>query len=215
MKPVAVISGGTRGIGYAVAEQLRGEYDLVILGRDSQRLTQAGEELGARICAVDLSDLASIETALTELGLARVDVLLHAAGILHTGPLAETTNEQFMQSFAVNVAAIAAITRVLLPALEAARGRVVMINSGSGKRGSATSAVYTTTKFALNGLTECLRLDLAPKGIRISTIAPGRTDTDMQRQLVASEKGTYTPEAYLRREEVAGAICHVISQGGD
>lgn len=215
MKPVAVISGGTRGIGYAVAEQLRDDYDLVILGRDPQRLAQVGEELGARTCAVDLSDLTSIEPALTELGVARVDVLLHAAGILHTGTLAETTNEQFTQSFAVNVTAIAAVTRVLLPALEAARGRVVMINSGAGKRGSPTSAVYAATKFALNGLTECLRLDLAPKGIQISTVAPGRTDTDMQRQLVASENGTYTPESYLTREEVASAICHVISQGGD
>lgn len=215
MKPTAVISGGTRGIGYAVAQYLREDHDLVILGRDPQRLTEAGQELGARTCAVDLADLDSISPALAELGLERVDVLLHSAGLLHTGPLAQTTNEQFTEAFAVNVSAIAAVTRELLPALEAGRGRVVMINSGSGRRGSATSPVYSATKFALTGLAECLRLDLGPRGVQVSTVAPGRTDTDMQRQLVASEEGPYTPEAYLSAEEVAAAVVHVIRQGGD
>lgn len=215
MKPTAVISGGTRGIGYAVAQYLRADHDLVILGRDPQRLAEAGKELGARTCAVDLADLDSISPALAELGLERVEVLLHSAGLLHTGPLAQTTNEQFTEAFAVNVSAIAAVTRELLPALEAGRGRVVMINSGSGRRGSATSPVYSATKFALNGLAECLRLDLGPRGVQVSTVAPGRTDTDMQRQLVASEEGTYTPEAYLSAEEVAEAVVHVIRQGGD
>src|SRR5699024_11756396 len=64
MKPTALISGGTRGIGYAVAQYLRADHDLVSLGRDPQRLTEAGEELGARTCAVDLADLSSISPAL-------------------------------------------------------------------------------------------------------------------------------------------------------
>src|SRR5690625_7932804 len=93
MKPTAVISGGTRGIGYAVAQYLREDHDLVILGRDPQRLEEAGQELGARTCAVDLAALDSISPALAELGLERVDVLLHSAGLLHTGPLAPTRSE--------------------------------------------------------------------------------------------------------------------------
>lgn len=215
MKPVAVISGGTRGIGFAVAKELRSQYDLVILGRSPERLARAAQELGGRTCEVDLSDLASIGPAVRELGLGRVDVLVHAAGVLHTGPLAQTTSEQFTESFAVNVTAVAALTRELIPALEAARGRVMMVNSGAGRRGSPNSAVYAASKFALNGLSESLRLDLGPRGIQIQTVAPGRTDTDMQRQLVASENGDYIPEAYLAASDVASAIAHMIAQGGD
>lgn len=215
MKPVALITGGTRGIGLALARLLKDDYNLVILGRDPQRLDEVSEELGARGVQVDLADVDSIEGAFDGVDLPRVDVLVHSAGILRTGVLAETTNADFTESFAVNVIAVAALTRVLQPALETARGRVVMINSGSGKRGSATSAVYSSTKFALNGLADCLRQDLGPKGIRVTTIAPGRTDTDMQRELVASEEGTYTPQAYLTPEEVAHAVVHAIKQSAD
>lgn len=215
MKPVAVITGATRGIGHAIAELLAGDYDLVFVGRKSERLSQIAETLGARIVTADFADHARLPEAFADVDLPRVDVLVHSAGVLHTGPLAETTSEQFTEAFAVNVTAVAALTRELTPALIEARGRVVMINSGSGKRGSATSAVYTSTKFALNGLAECLRLDLGPKGVQVSTVAPGRTDTDMQRQLVASEQGTYNPEGYLTPGEVASAVVHVVTQAGD
>lgn len=215
MKPVAVITGGTRGIGYAIAEQLKDDHDLVIMGRDEQRLEAAAEALGARTSHVDLADHASIAPAAQALGLERLDVLVHSAGVFEAGRLAESTDEDFTRSFAINVTAIASLTRAFLPALDAAKGRVVMINSGSGRRGSATTPVYTATKFALNGLAESLRLDLGPRGIRVSTVAPGRTDTDMQRQLVASEGAQYQAERYLTPHEVASAVAHVIRQGGD
>lgn len=215
MKPLAVITGGTRGIGLALARKLKPTHDLLILGRDEERLAQIGQELGARTLAVDLTDLDATEKAVAALNLQRVDLLAHCAGVLHTGKLEVTTNAEFVEGFTVNVIAIATITRVLTPALLAGRARVIMINSGAGKHGSPTSAVYAPTKFALNGLSESLRLDLGPQGVQISTIAPGRTDTDMQRQLVASEGATYNPDAYLSAEEVAGAAMHVITQGGD
>src|SRR5690625_2303196 len=185
MKPVAVISGGTRGIGYALARLLHPTHDLVIVGRNAQHLARVEEEFGARTLAQDLSDLEEVEPAVATLGLERVEVLVHSAGVLHTGILEETTNAQFTESFAVNVTAVAALTRALVPALKRARGRVVMLNSGSGKRGTAGSGVYAASKFALNGLAECMRLELGPAGVQVSTVAPGRTDTDMQHQLVA------------------------------
>lgn len=215
MKPIAVITGGTRGIGYAVAEQLREDHEVIIVGRDPERLARAGAELGVRTWRVDLAEYDTIAPAVADLGLDRLDVLVHSAGMLGTGRLAETTDDAFTRSFALNVTAIASLTRAFLPALESARGRIIMMNSGSGKFGSANSPVYTSSKFALNGLTECLRLDLAPLGIRVSTVAPGRTDTDMQRQLVSVEGNEYQPERYLTPHEVASAVTHVIRQGGD
>lgn len=215
MKPIAVLTGATRGIGYATAKQLHEDHELLLIGRDADRLEQVGAELGARTLALDLADLDSIEPALQALDLPRVDVLLNAAGTLHTGVFETTTNVDFEQAFTINVFAVAAVTRALLPGLIAAKGRVLMVNSGAGKHGSPNAPIYAATKFALNGLSESLRLDLGAKGIQVSTIAPGRTDTDMQRELVASEQGTYTPEAYLSADEVAQAIVHVIRHGGD
>lgn len=215
MKPVAVISGGTRGIGYAVAKRLKVSHDVVVIGKNPETLQQAHDTLGVGTLQLDLADLDAVEEAIAGLGLDRVDVLVHSAGVLFTGGLNQTTNEAFSTSLTINVTAVAALTRALVEPLERAGGRVIMLNSGAGRRGSATSVAYATSKFALNGLTESLRLDLGPRGIQVSTVAPGRTGTDMQRQLVDSEGGVYTPQAYLTAGEVADAIMHIITQGGD
>lgn len=215
MKPVAVISGGTRGIGLAVAKRLKASHDVVVIGRNPTTLQEVEQTLGVRGLQLDLAVPDSIEEAAKSLALDRVDVLIHSAGVLFTGNLEETTTEAFEQSLTVNVTAVASLTRALLRPLEEAGGKVVMVNSGAGRHGSATSIAYATSKFALNGLAESLRLDLGPRGIQVSTIAPGRTGTDMQRQLVASEGAQYTPEAYLTAEGVADAIVYIITQGGD
>ena len=105
---------------------------------------------------------------LAGLGLDRVDVLLHSAGILHVGVLSETTNEDFTQGFAVNVSAVAAVTRELLPALSAARGRVLMINSGAGRHGSATARTpgcSVCTRATASGSTSVTTTD-APSSTR-------------------------------------------------
>jgi NADP-dependent 3-hydroxy acid dehydrogenase YdfG len=106
----------------------------------------------------------------------------------------------------VNVIAVAELTRVLLPALRAVRGRVVLINSGAGKRVSPNWGSYGASKFALRGYAEALRVEEEPNGVRVTTIYPGRTATDMQRDVRAAEGGDYDPDAYLRPETVADAV---------
>ncbi len=221
-RPTAVITGGSRGIGRATAERLaHAGYDLVLLARDEARLAEAAADLatsgvGVRHAAVDLADDEALVAAVAALGLERVDALVHAAGIVHTGPLTETTTEQFRLAFDVNVTAVASLTRELLPALRAAVGRVVMVNSGSGKRANGPNTpIYVATKFALNGLAESLRHEFRPSGVIVSTVAPGRVDTDMQRELVAGLGETYDASSYLAPSDVAAAIVHVLTQPGE
>lgn len=221
-RPTAVITGGSRGIGRATAERLaHAGYDLVLLARDEDRLAEAADDLATsgvdvRHAAVDLADDAALVATVAVLGLDRVDALVHAAGIVHIGPLTETTTEEFRLAFDVNVTAVASLTRALLPALIATRGRVVMLNSGSGKRANGPNTpIYVATKFALNGLAESLRHEFRPHGIIVSTVAPGRVDTDMQHQLVAGLGETYDASSYLAADDVAAAILHVLTQPGE
>src|SRR5690348_1129940 len=120
-QPLALVTGASRGIGAAIARRL-GERDEVLLGgRDAEVLRAVAKDLpAARPWPVELTDTAAVRAAVS--GLERLDVLVHSAGVAGLGPLAEATPADWQESFAVNVFAVAELTRLLLPALRAARG---------------------------------------------------------------------------------------------
>jgi NADP-dependent 3-hydroxy acid dehydrogenase YdfG len=139
--------------------------------------------------------------------------VVHCAGIVRPGRLADQPAQDFSDQFAVNVTAVAELTRHLLPALRAAAGTVVLVNSGSGLNARAPLASYAATKFALRGYADALRLD--EPSIRVSTIYPGRTDTGMQRVVRSAEAGEYRPSDYLQASTVAGVIVTVLALPAD
>lgn len=215
-RPIALVTGASRGIGRAVAGALAADgTDLVLLATDRDRLDAAAHELRAsgvevRTLAVDLADHAALAAAIDGLGLERLDVLVNNAAIVHRGVLADTSADEFTAAFAVNVTAPAELVRLLTPALRAARGTVVMINSGAGSTPIADMPVYVAAKFALRGLTDSLRLDLGPQGVRVVTVAPGPTATRP-----ADLDGTAGDTGKLRPEDVAGTVLHVVRHPGD
>jgi len=100
-----------------------------------------------------------------------------------------------------------------LPALRRARGQVVFINSGAGRAVSPAMASYSASKFALRAFADSLRSD-EPE-LRVTTIYPGRTDSDMQRELVAFEGGKYNPANFLKPETVAATVANVVATPPD
>ena len=110
---------------------------------------------------------------------------------------------------------MAELTRLLLPSLRAARGRVVLINSGQGLSARPGWASYAASKFALRAFADALRAEEAAHGVRVTSLHPGRVDTGMQRGVVAHEGGEYRPEAYLRPESVAGAVLLAVTGPAD
>lgn len=210
MPGTALITGAGGGLGAAIAEALAPDYALLLAGRPSPRLEEVAARFGATVWAIDL---AYCDAITPPAGLTALDVLVHNAGVAFPGRVAESTPEQWRTSFEVNVTGAVALTVALLPALRAARGQVVFINSGAGLRASPGLASYSASKSALTSFADSLRAD--EPLLRVTSIHPGRIDTAMQRGLVAYEDRPYDPAEFLTPHTVAAAVAAAVATPPD
>jgi NADP-dependent 3-hydroxy acid dehydrogenase YdfG len=207
----ALITGASRGIGAAIATALAPTYTLLLAGRPSPALQATAERLGATTLPLDVTDTDAIPSATAAVG--ELDVLVHNAGVFFPGPVADSTVEEWRATFEVNVVGAVAVTLALLPALRRAGGQVIFINSGTGRTASATMASYSASKFALRAFADPLR-ESEPK-LRVTTVFPGRVDTDMQQALVSFEGGDYDAAKFLKPDTVAQAVAQVVATPPD
>ncbi len=185
----AVVTGGGKGIGAAIAAELaRLGADVSLLGRDRDALAAHAErpraEHGVRAAAIhcDVSSEPSVSGALGEAQ--RVHgvpyVLVNNAGQAEAAPLANTSRELWERTLAVNLTGAFLCCRIVLPALlEARSGRIVNIASTAGLKAYPGVAAYVASKHGLIGLTRALALETARHGITVNAVCPGYTDTEM------------------------------------
>ena len=204
-----VITGASRGIGAATARALAERHDLVLVGRDSAALESVARDCrSARVVVADLTTPDGVASVAA--GISALDGLVHCAGVADLGRIDQSAPQEWRRAFEVNVLAVVELTRELLPALRAAHGHVVVINSGAGTTAKPGWGSYSASKFALRAVTDTLRGE--EPDLRVTSIHPGRVDTDMQRAIVASENAenpegrTYNPSAFLRPDSVATAV---------
>lgn len=209
--PTALITGASGGIGSAIATALASTHTLLLAGRPSPRLDAVAERLGAMTRPLDLTDTDAI-TANAEL-VDELDVLVHNAGVSIPGHVADSTIDDWCATFVVNVFGAVDLTLKLLPALRRADGHVVFINSGAGRNVMPGMASYSASKFALRAFADALRAD--EPGLRVTTVYPGRTDTRMQRELVAFEGDEYDASRFLRPDTVANVVADVVATPRD
>ncbi|MFZ2174536.1 MAG: SDR family oxidoreductase [Rhodococcus sp. (in: high G+C Gram-positive bacteria)] len=210
--PSALITGASRGLGAAIARELAPTHDLFLGARSAASLTEILTELPAATpWAVELTDYDAVAAACAPID--ELDVLVHNAGIADLASVADSGVEQWRRTLEANVIAVAELTRLLLPALRSRGGHVVLINSGAGLRANAGWASYAASKFALRAFGDALRLE-EPR-LRVTSLHPGRIDTDMQRAIVAGEGDEYHPEKYLKPATVARAVRQAVETPAD
>lgn len=199
-----LITGGTRGIGRAVAAALAADHHVVVGGRHAAAVDEVVAQLPqASPFVCDLTDEADTARAVSDLG--PVDGVVHSAGVALLGPVDEMSRDQWRSVFEINVVAVADLTRLLLPGLRERQGQVIFINSGSGLRSWPDSSVYCASKFALTALADALREEERGR-VRVSSIHPGRVDTDMQRELQAALGRPYRAADHLTATSVAALV---------
>lgn len=213
MEKIAIVTGATGGMGQEIVRDLSRDHHVYALGRSEEKLAELASESVTVIAADLVEELCdgSITALKQLLGLERVDVLVHAAAIANRYAIADAPAQEFRAQFDLNVTAGSALVSHVLPALRKASGLVVMINSGAGKGPHPGNAVYAATKHALYAVTDALRKEEAGNGVRVTTVAPGPTDTEMLRGLIP--ESDYTVEHYIEPVEVAKAIRLAVDAG--
>jgi NAD(P)-dependent dehydrogenase (short-subunit alcohol dehydrogenase family) len=184
--PNALITGGAKGIGLAIARRLAADGATVaLIGRDVAALERAANELSARYAVADVTDHAALCDAIASLG--PCDILVNNAGAAISKPFTKHTTADFQTMLAVNLLSAVTACQAVLPAMrERGFGRIVNIASTAGLKGYAYVTAYVAAKHALVGFTRALALETVKDGITVNAVCPGFTDTDMVTRAVAT-----------------------------
>jgi NAD(P)-dependent dehydrogenase (short-subunit alcohol dehydrogenase family) len=180
---VVLITGGTRGIGFATAKLFAQEgAHVVIVGRDQDKTMEAARDVPGRGEAGDVSSAADCERIVAQaLELhARLDVLVNCAGVIYRNRTVEqTSEEEWDTTFDVNVKGTFLMCKYALPALRETKGCIVNVSSYVGLVGFAGASAYAASKAAILNLTRSMALDHAKEGMRVNAVCPGSVDTEM------------------------------------
>lgn len=223
--PVAIVTGGARGIGLSAAEIfLRDGYDVVLADIDLAAANEAAERLATgerRAIGVqtDVSQRASVdvlvETVIGEFG--RIDVLVNNAGIAgRAAPIHEVTEEEWDTLIAIDLKSVYLCTRAVLPhMIERGKGAIVNVASVAGKEGNPNMTPYSTAKAGVIGFTKAVAKEVATKGIRVNAVAPATAETDILKtlspQAIDYMRGKIPMNRFCRVEEIAEVIAFLAS----
>ncbi|MGU3356838.1 SDR family oxidoreductase [Microbacterium sp. M4A5_1d] len=208
MTQTHLITGAGSGIGLAISRRLADRGDrLVLLGRNEARAAELAELLPDAVgVAADLREPAALAGALADRLPEAIDTVIHGAGVVELGPVAELPVAAWTDQLTVNLIAAAELTRLALPAVRAARGQILFVNSGAGLTAHPAWSAYAASKHGLKALADALRGEEAAHGVRVTTVYPGRTATPMQAEVHRQEGRNYDPAAFIDPESVATTV---------
>lgn len=221
---VAVVTGASSGIGEATARALSDAGAAVALGaRRTDRLEALAESLDGRtfVRAVDVSDedqaTGFVRDAAAELG--GLHILVNNAGLMLLGPVTDQTPEDWRQMVGVNLLGLLYCTHAALPLIaQNGGGDIVNVSSVAGRRADAGAAVYNMTKFGVHAFSEALRQEALHVKVRVTTVAPGFVETELQGHNTnpvvrrATERSREQIGEVLKAEDIAAEIVHAVTR---
>jgi short-subunit dehydrogenase len=200
---VALVTGGSSGLGLAIARELcRQGAQVVIAARSADKLAAAGAELvaaGGDVLTVvaDIRQQADVEALVSRTveHFGRLDALFNNAGSSARGAAIDTTADEFAELMDLNLTALVRCTRAAMPHLLAARGHLVNIGSLAGKTAARYMGAYSATKHAVSAYSQQLRLELAPQGLHVLLVSPGPIARSEPRTYSEDKVGSLPPSA--------------------
>lgn len=207
-KPIAVITGASKGIGRATALRLASDFDIVAVARSRDALQALAREIessggSCRPIVIDITDPAAVQSGLSGVN---AQVLVNNAGIGFIKPFLELTRDEWRQMVDLNFNALYDVTRAVLPPMvERKSGHIIVIGSISGRSAFIGATCYAATKAAVQAFTESLMLELREHGIKVSVVHPGGVATDFSAFADGSDQSWK-----LKPEDVANAVADVI-----
>ena len=222
---IAIVTGGSRGIGRAIVELLAAEgADVTFFYRDNaaaaDEVVAAGRANGATISAerVDVRDSSACAAAVERVAdrCGRIDILVNNAGVTRDNPLAAFDDDDVQAVLDTNVTGVFNVTRAVVPYLTAQRaGAIINLSSVAGDKGGRGQTNYAASKGAINAFTRALAVELAPRRIRVNGVAPGVIETEMSADVREQSGDEVLSRILLRRygrpEEIAYAVWFLAS----
>lgn len=223
---VAIVTGGTRGIGYAIVREfLKQGATVVLCGSRPETADKAVAQLKEENpdwpvsgISPDLTDYDCVKAAFGEVEkkYGRIDILANNAGVSASEPFSTYTPEMFQKTMDLNVKAVFNCTRAVTDGMvERHSGCIINTSSMVSKYAQPSGVAYPTSKFAVNGMTLALARELGPSGVRVNAVAPGITNTDMVKVLPEKVIGPLIAQIPLRRvaepEDIANAFVFLAS----
>jgi NAD(P)-dependent dehydrogenase (short-subunit alcohol dehydrogenase family) len=208
---VALVTGGGSGIGAAIAHALAGAgARLVLSGRRLEKLKEVAQGLpgGAMCIACDVQKetevVHTIQKTVAEAG--RLDILVNNAGVFDMKPLEETSAEFWDNVIGTNLRGSFLMARHAWKHLKAAKGQIVNLSSIAGTRGFANGGAYCASKFGMNGLSEVLKIEGKPHGIRVFSVCPGSVETPLWEPLSSEDER----ERMMKPETIADLVAWLV-----
>ena len=226
---VAIVTGGSRGIGRAIVELLAKEgADVTFFYRGNvaaaEEVVTAGRAAGQSIASeqVDVRDAKACASAVERVAdrASRVDILVNNAGLIRDNQLAAMDDEDVELVLDTNVGGVFNMTRAVVPHMIVQRsGKVINVSSVAGEKGGRGQTNYAASKGAINAFTRSLAVELAPRKVTVNCVAPGVIDTEMSQAVRDMAGDQVTSRILLKRygkpEEVAYAVCFLASRYAD
>ena len=213
-KKVVLITGGSRGLGKAIASELRNRYQVIISSENESELKSTAEALNLNFHVCDVSDYTQIDETVKYVSakFGRIDVLINNAGIWIQGPLETNNPDHLKKVFEINTLGVVYMTRAVLPMMiKDQSGTILIVNSVSGITAKPERTVYDSSKWALTGFTECLRQEVSKYKIKVLSLHPSLMNTT----LFEKAGKLRDVQKAIEPEEVAKVVSYMISVEGD